>query len=125
MKNLKIKFVSSIILILLGIYLTSLTMDSISKGSILTSLIYLVLLIPTAYYASKIIYEFRYLNKLVHVRNDIKSELEKIKIDRKYALLLSQSLAMGKTKLSEWKELPDNTKEAISTSLKKLKAKKH
>ncbi len=125
MKNLKLKFISMSILILLGIYLTSLTMDSISKGSILTSLIYLVLLIPTAYYASKIIYEFRYLNKLVHVRNDIKSELEKIKIDRKYALLLSQSLAMGKTKLSEWEELPDNTKEAISTSLQKLKTNKH
>ena len=125
MKNLKIKFVSIIILILLGVYLTSITMNSISKGRMLTSLIYLTLLIPTAYYASKIMYEFRYLNKIVNARNEIKSELDKIKIGKKYTMLLSQSLATGNTELSEWKELPDNTKVAISATLTKLKTKRH
>ena len=116
-----LKAIILLLLLIAGIWLTASVFLALTRKEFLAAGFLLLLVLLCGLYCAKIFYDFRYLNIMVKVRNEIYHSLESLKIGGKYAKALADNVVSGKVNISAWDEIPVALRKKIERSLTKLK----
>ena len=90
----KVRSIILLILLILGIFITEKDFVAITKLQLFLIIIYTFILFWIATISARMLFDFRYLYKMVKVRNTIYSILKPL-IGKKYAKMASEKIVRG------------------------------
>ena len=112
----KIRAIVLLFLLIIGVYITSKDFVSITKLQVFLIVIYTFILFWIAVISSRMFFDFRYLYKMIKVRDSIYNLLKK-QMEDKYARIVSEKIVRGDISLIHKLKFRGNVKKEIISQL--------